>query len=290
MYKYTESKYLYKKTIMNLNTEYYVSPYYFFLKENKDKFIVYFSVNNTITEARKKDEKVEFPLEKKSEVKNKIRKIIKDKKIKSSSELKKELTNKKEKKEIDELIDSDGTMMNSKVPFLNQKLTPHTTTDQTVVTMMQPGNPITRGYRVYYGENKEEQDDVIYEVDFSDAFGYEETKDMDGKTTYKYLVKKMDMEPDEAKKRTKQFGKNPNRRKKSKNPKIIDKMTLKEMQKQKMEKMMEILLSKKNSESEIVEKEKGISDFLIKNLKSIKNIAKKEGISINQLIKALRDE
>ena len=37
-----------------------------------------------------------------------------------------------------------------------------------------------------------------------DAFGYVETKDMDGKETFKFLVKKMGMTPDEAKKRTKQ--------------------------------------------------------------------------------------
>jgi hypothetical protein len=67
-------------------------------------------------------------------------------------------------------------------------------------------------------------------------------------------------------------------------------MTLKEMEKAKMLKMMEVLLQNKNSDSEIVEKEREINKFLIKNLKSIKNIAKKEGISISQLIKALKDE
>lgn len=274
---------------MNLNTEYYIKPYYFFLKENDDKFIVYFSVDNTITEARKKDMKLEFPIKNKSKIKKKIRDIINSKKTKSTSEVKKELES-SDKKEIDELIDFDGTLTNSKIPPLNQKMTPHSTTDQSAVTYMQPGNSITRGYRVYYGESEEKNDDVIYEVDFSDAFGYEETKDLDGKTTFKYLVKKMNMEPDDAKKRTKQFGKNPNKSKKSKNPKIIDKMTLKEMQRVKMEKMMEIILNKKNSETEIVEKERNVSDFLLKNIKSIKNIAKKEGISISQLIKALKDE
>ncbi len=275
---------------MNLNTEYYIKPYYFYLKENDEKFIVYFSVNNTINEARKKDEKIEFSKENKNQIKNKIKKIVVDKKIKTTSELKNELTKDNSKKEIEELIDFDGTLTNSKIPKLNMKLTPHKTNDQVAVTSMQPGNPITRGYRVYYGENVEKDENVVNEVDFSDAFGYEETKDMDGKTTYKYLVKKMDMDPDEAKKRTKQFGKNPNRRKKSKNPRIIDKMTLKEMQKNNMEKMVEILLNNKNKDSELLEKEKEINKFLLKNIKSIKNLAKKEGISLSQLIKMFRDE
>jgi hypothetical protein len=275
---------------MNLNTEYYIKPYYFYLKENDEKFIVYFSVNNTINEARKKDEKIEFSKENKNQIKNKIKKIVVDKKIKTTSELKNELTKDNSKKEIEELIDFDGTLTNSKIPKLNMKLTPRKTNDQVAVTSMQPGNPITRGYRVYYGENVEKDENVVNEVDFSDAFGYEETKDMDGKTTYKYLVKKMDMDPDEAKKRTKQFGKNPNRRKKSKNPRIIDKMTLKEMQKNNMEKMVEILLNNKNKDSELLEKEKEINKFLLKNIKSIKNLAKKEGISLSQLIKMFRDE
>lgn len=275
---------------MNLNTEYYIKPYYFYLKEDKERFVVYFSVSNTINEARKKDEVVHFPKKNKNSIKNKIKKIVTDKKIRTTSELKKELTKNDSKKEIEELIDFDGTLTNSKIPILNMKMTPHKTNDQVAVTSMQPGNPVTRGYRVYYGENVEKSDKVVNEVDFSDAFGYEETKNMDGKTTYKYLVKKMDMDPDEAKKRTKQFGKNPNRSKKSKNPKIIDKMTLKETQKKNMERMIEILLNKKNNDSELLEKEKEINKFLLKNIKSIKNIAKKEGISISQLIKMLKDE
>ena len=49
----------------------------------------------------------------------------------------------------------------------------------------------------------------LNEVDMSGAFGYEETEDMDGEETFKYLVKKMGMEPDEAKERTKQKGQDP---------------------------------------------------------------------------------
>jgi fructose-1,6-bisphosphatase len=41
---------------------------------------------------------------------------------------------------------------------------------------------VTRGYRTYYGESGE---DEISEVDLSGAFGYEETKNMDGKKTKK---------------------------------------------------------------------------------------------------------
>ena len=65
-------------------------------------------------------------------------------------------------------------------------------------------DPVTRGYRVYYGESEECSDEVINEVDYSEAFGYEETKDMDFKDTVKTL-KEMGVE--NAIERAKQFGK-----------------------------------------------------------------------------------
>jgi len=45
---------------MEFNKEYFLSPYYFYIKEGKDTISVYFSVSNTLSEARKKDEIVKF--------------------------------------------------------------------------------------------------------------------------------------------------------------------------------------------------------------------------------------
>jgi hypothetical protein len=54
----------------------------------------------------------------------------------------------------------------------------------------------------------------------------------------------------------------------------------------------EILLDKKNKSDDIVSKEKDskspINKILARNLQSIKRIAEKEGININQLIKILK--
>jgi hypothetical protein len=158
-------------------------------------------------------------------------------------------------------------------------------------------NPVTRGYRRYYGESVEEQD-VVSEIDFSDAFGYEETKDMDGKNTFKYYVKKLDMDPDEAKERTKQQGKDPSGKRTKKAPKkirqkpgFIDRMTLSEIEKHKMIKMVEDLLMKgKGNDHEITEKEKPISKIVKKNIESLKKIADREGITLNQLVKMLKSE
>ena len=45
------------------NTEFYSSPYYFFLRDKGDKYSLYFSVEGTLTEARKKDEVIHFKKE-----------------------------------------------------------------------------------------------------------------------------------------------------------------------------------------------------------------------------------
>ena len=55
-----------------------------------------------------------------------------------------------------------------------------------------------------------------------------------------------------------------------------------------MKKMVEDILTKKSKDSSDVIKNTGVSKILKKNLKAIKNIADKEGISINMLIKALK--
>ena len=162
---------------MEFNKEYFSSPYYFYIKEGKDSISVYFSVSNTLTEARKKDEIVKFDKKDKEEVKKTISKIQKEKKLKTNTEVKKLLTKKKD--ELDEFVDSDGTFLNSKIPIHNPYLAPKGTTDQEVVQNRQTNNPVVRGYRIYWGESVDKENDIIQEVDFSDAFGYEETENKD---------------------------------------------------------------------------------------------------------------
>ena len=42
------------------DNEFYSSPYYFLLRDKGDKYSLYFSVEGTLTEARKKDEVIHF--------------------------------------------------------------------------------------------------------------------------------------------------------------------------------------------------------------------------------------
>jgi len=273
--------------MINFNTEYYSNNYYFFLKEREDKISLYYSIADTLTESRKNDERIDFDKKDSKKVKNIVGNVLNSKTKVSKNALTKKLKSIKPKKEIDELVDADGTMLSSKIPFLNQTLTPHKTTDQTVAMSRITNDPVTRGYRVYYGEGEEGSDEVINEVDYSEAFGYEETKDMDFNNTVKTL-KKMGVE--NAIERAKQFGKLPKQKREDGELKqrLSEKDTIEEQQRKKMIKMVEDMLTKKSSNNSDVVKDKGISKILLKNIQSIKKIADKEGISINMLIKALK--
>ncbi len=274
-----------------------------YIKEGKDSISVYFSVSNTLTEARKKDEVVKFNKKDKKEIEKTISKIQKEKKLKTNTDIKKTLSKKKD--ELEELVDYDGSFLSSKIPIFNPYLSPKRTMDQEVVATRQTNDPVTRGYRVYWGEGEEETDEVINETDFSDAFGYEETKDKNGPETFKTFVKDLGLDKQEAAERTRQQGKEPDPKKHRKKleqvPKkikkqkgFIDRMTisekenLEEEKKDMMRKMVEDIVMKKKSSDKEIGKKDGLSKILLKNLENIKKLADKEGIEIKDLIKVLK--
>jgi hypothetical protein len=273
--------------MITIDKEFYSSPYYFLLRDKGNKYSLYYSVEETLTEARKKDEILHFEKSKGGKVKNHLKKVAKEKKIKTTKGL---------KKDLEELVNLDGALSNSKIPILDPRLHPHKTMDQTVAAARITNDPISRGYRTYYGESVEE----VSEIDMSGAFGYEETEDMDGAQTYKYLVKKMGMEPDDAKERTKQQGKDPSGNKDKKSPYYKDKnfitrATLSEIQKQKAIKVVEdILMGKKNSDNSEVGKKNNsknveeLPSLIRKNLKSLLKHAESNGVSKEDLIKMIK--
>jgi hypothetical protein len=273
--------------MINFNTEYFGNNCYFYIKDRGDKISLYYNVAETLTESRKSDEKIEFDKKDEKKVKGLVSSAMKTKSKVSKKVLDKKLKGIKSKTEIDELVDEDGSLLGSRIPNLSQYLTPHKTMDQTVVMSRTTNDPVTRGYRVYYGESKEDSDDVINEVDYSEAFGYEETKDMDYNDTVKTLE---EMGVENAEERADEFGKI--RKAKKKNgilkQRLAEKETLEERQHRLMKKMVEDILTKKPKTDSDIIKNTGVSKILKKNLKAIKNIADKEGISINMLIKALK--
>jgi hypothetical protein len=273
--------------MINFNTEYFGNNCYFYIKDRGDKISLYYNVAETLTESRKSDEKIEFDKKDEKKVKGLVSSAMKTKSKVSKKVLDKKLKGIKSKTEIDELVDDDGSLLGSRIPNLSQVLTPHKTMDQTVAMSRTTNDPVMRGYRVYYGESEEGTDEVINEVDYSEAFGYEETKDMDYHDTVKTLKK---MGVDNAVERAKQFGKLPKEEVEGGElrQRLSEKETLEERQHRLMKKMVEDILTKKPKTDSDVIKNTGVSKILKKNLKAIKNIADKEGISINMLIKALK--
>ena len=274
--------------MINFNTEYFENNCYFYMKDRGDKISLYYNVAETLTESRKSDEKIDFDKKDVKKVKSVVSSAMKTKSKVTKKTLDKKLKGIKPKKEIDELVDEDGSLLGSRIPTYNQYLAPRKTMDQTVQMARTTNDPVMRGYRVYYGESKEGSDSVINEIDYSEAFGYDETKDMDFKDTVKTL-KKMGVEnPVE---RAKQFGKLPKEEVEDGElrQRLSEKDSIEEQQKKMMKKMVEDILTKKSkSNSDVIKKDNGVSKILKKNIKVIKNIANKEGISINTLIKALK--
>jgi len=276
--------------MINFNEEYFSNNCYFFLKEREDKISLYYSVADTLTESRKKDDKKDFKKKDLKKVKNIVNKFLSSKEKVTKKDIDKELSNVSSSGEIEEFVDSEGGLLNTRTPYLNMALHPRKTMDQTITMTRTANDPITRGYRVYYGENKENEGNVVSEVDYSDAFGFEETEDMDFKNTVNTL-KKMGVE--NAVHRAKELGKLPKAKKRNGKlrQRLSEKDSIEEQEKQKMSKMVEDILAKKsNKDSDILKKDNdsSVSKILIKNLQSIKKLADKEGISISKLINILK--
>ncbi len=106
------------------------------------------------------------------------------------------------------------------------------------------------------------------ESDMSGAFGYDETKDLDGEETYEYYKDELEMDSEEAKERTKQQGKDPSGNKDKKSPYYKDKnfvtrATISEIQRQKMIKVLEDMLTKKNNSEDADVQSKGKEPSII---------------------------
>ena len=268
----------------NYKKEYFNDYCYFLLESNGDDIFLNYSLYNVISESKDSKGKKRIKKENLKNIEKKIQNFLKKNK-------------KTTKSEIDELVDGDGTMLSSKVPFLDMTLHPKKTMDQTINATRTPGYMFPTSMRRMYGENIQNEDDVLDESDMIDNFGYKETEFKDLKDTKKILDKMGIKDPINKLERARKFGKRNDtkvvKNKKGqtiiKNLNLFEKETLDEIKKQKMIKMVEDILSKKEKgESDVIPKDSPISKLLVKNLESIKRLADKEGISINKLINILK--
>ena len=202
-------------------------------------------------------------------------------------------TNEENKEEIEELVDFDGTMNNSKVPILDPRTTAPglSTMDKRVASGHQTQDPLMRGYRVYYGES------VVREEDMADAFGFEETQFMNAKQTIDYFVDKLEFDKRDAEDRASEMGKDEEMDKNSKFKKLKNfvmrgRLVEKEFTKEQIIKMAEDSLVLKSDDKELSSKDdyNEVSPIIKRNIKALKNMADSEGISIPKLIKMFKDE
>jgi hypothetical protein len=152
-----------------------------------------------------------------------------------------------------------------------------------------PRDPLLRGWYGYYGESE------LKEEDMADAFGFEDTMFMDYKDTVKHYQKKLGLDKEDAVQRARQQGKKsgldkktPKRIKKKKN--FIDRLILKEKGIEESEGLIEDVLFDKEDNKEIKIKKGDINPLLLRNIRSLKKMAKDSGITIQELIKILKDE
>ena len=226
--------------------------------------------------------------------------------IKLNSKIPEKHKEKKSGGEIEELVNSDGSMIGKSTPMLDLGMHPRKTMDQTVIATRQTNNPVVRGYRVYYGESEEKGDEkMLDEYDLKPTFAYDETENVSTYDEADEVLIDLGIEDDcERHERLEVLGFDPNLDKQLKQEKkrgecknCFTKRRLSELEKQKMTKMIdEIIVGKKSNDNDFVKKTKEeededkspISKILMRNIESIKKIAEKEGISLNKLLKHFR--
>lgn len=190
-----------------------------------------------------------------------------------------ELTSKTEG-EIDELVDFDGTMNSSKIPIIDPHVSPKKTTDQTVAATRTSQDPYALGFRRYVGEE-----------DMSGAFGWEETEKKGFEDTIEYLEDVLGVDNAEA--RAKEMGKD-EKLEKNKLPGSFTRQRLYEKErvftKEQIMKMREDLLVDKDADNDIRPSDETVSSIILRNIKALKKLAGKEGISMKQLQRLLKDE
>ena len=327
--------------MLKLNEEYFMEPYYFYMKDKGNKIAVYYSVSNTLAESRKQDDVIEVDREVFEGIQELISKILKSGKKISKEQIHKLIDSKSKKKEtdgeIEELVDPDGSIISSSIPILNQRNLAKKTMDQTVRMTKSNQFPFIR---IYYGESEEKENNVlsekdstcpehispsgrktnmcpddddyeinygknaVNEVDQSESFGFEETEEAPTYDVANKILKQMNVEdPIERDERLKRLGFDRNldrqlkqEKKRGKCKNCFTKRRLAELEKEKMEKMLdEILISKKSKDKDMVKKSKEESKtdtpvykILMRNIEAVKRLADKEGISIDKLIKHLK--
>jgi hypothetical protein len=197
----------------------------------------------------------------------------------------KKIPNKVETKEdetqFDEIVNKSGDIQRSKKPSnLDIKgITQNSTSDEVAKTgtgqMGSYGGPGGQPYRRYWGES-----------DMSKSLGYKKTlgKDENIEDAEDYFEKELGMDDNEAEDRLSAMGYDPNLPE--------DKVRLVENPKKFIEEFIESIMNNKTNENDIFPKEnevKEINPIVKKQIKSLKNSMDSHMLTIDDIIKYLKD-
>jgi len=207
------------------------------------------------------------------------------------------LSKKVDEEELDEIVDEKGNIARSKKPanFNTKGVTQKKISDKVVKTggasMGTHGVHGTHTSLRYWAENRQELkkliETVIYEVEMDDALGYKETlgKDMPYKKALNILIKRFNLSSDEAKDRLAQMGYNEKLK--------GDKINLIENPNKYIEEFIESILSKRNSDYELVNSPnreiKEINPIVKRQIQSFKETLSDNNLSLEDVMEYLKN-
>lgn len=188
-------------------------------------------------------------------------------------------------KEIDELVDYDGSIQSSKIPMgnqTNQTIGASKTTDDIVKATSQYGVWSNGGnfFKRYYGESVEE----VSEIDKTGILGVDETDQLDFDGAVEYYEDELSIPKDEAIERVERE-RGPENLEKSKSDgsftrhRLTEKERLRKLAEDKARDMLEVLLSDKDDSKELTS-----SESLLKGkIASLIKLAKANNVSVESL-------
>lgn len=201
-----------------------------------------------------------------------------------------------DEKELGEIVDKNGNISRGKVPYnVNSKgITQKKTTDAVVKSgggsMGIHGVHGTHTSLRYWAENKQELkkliENTIDEMDFEKALGYEKTlgKDASYDEAEKYFRNELKLSDEETKERLKMMGYDEKLK--------GDKVRLIENPKKYIEEYIENLLSKRNYNDDLINKEikekKIINPIIKRQITSLKDSMENNDLSIEDVIEYLK--
>jgi hypothetical protein len=189
----------------------------------------------------------------------------------------KNLPNETEEKEVDEIVDNLGNIGRGKKPknFNTKGITSNSITDK--VVRVGAGSMGTHGVHGTHTSLR-----YWAEADMSKALGFDDTMGVDANydDAENHFEDELGLDPEETKERLKQMGYDEKLK--------GDKVRLVENPKKFIEEYIDSLLNKKNQLNDIVSN-KEINPILLKQIKSLKNSLESNDLSVEDIIKYLKE-